>query len=131
MYYSSEREFKLWDYNVSHKQLLLRSPSAPDIDGNIDATFWQVEYVAIPTFISGLSIFDASDIERSCFENTHKIKLQSPLYRFKSGDNNYFIASGGFQILENNRDIFESTLVDFATDRPDGWYGKVVAHSSK
>jgi LmbE family N-acetylglucosaminyl deacetylase len=40
--YESERDFKLWDYRVSHAQLLLRSPMSPDRGTNVDVQFWGV-----------------------------------------------------------------------------------------
>jgi hypothetical protein len=49
MTFVSDRRFSLWDYNVSHKQMLLRSPKSPDLQKNIDIVMWGVEYIDLAT----------------------------------------------------------------------------------
>lgn len=127
MYFSSQRRFKLWDYSVSHKQLLLRSPYDLVVRDNVDIVFWQVEYIAVPTLLDGVSLNDSSDAERELIESVVGTKLPSPVYRIDSGERSYFVAAGGFKVLSNNN--YDSTLVDFGLDRPREWYGVVVAHS--
>jgi hypothetical protein len=39
---TSNRKFKLWDYDVSHRQLLLRSPKSEKFDTNLDIIFLDV-----------------------------------------------------------------------------------------
>lgn len=129
MHFSSNRRFQLWDYNVSHKQLLLRSPSSPEIAGNVDIVFWQVEYMALPTTLKEVLLASANEVERVAIKTAFGTELEASLYRLDSGGRSYFVAAGGFKVLTNHLEIFESTLVDFGIDRPREWYGDVVAHS--
>jgi hypothetical protein len=41
----SDRYFQLWEYQVSHGMLLLRSPRSPEHQTNLDVLFHGVEYV--------------------------------------------------------------------------------------
>src|SRR4051794_11561024 len=60
--FKSDRPFQLWDYTVSHRQLLLRSPIAPRTSTsprfttNVDLVFWGVESLSIPTWFEGLQV---------------------------------------------------------------------------
>ena len=56
MSFVSERRFCLWDCNISHKQLLLRSPRTPEIATNIDIVLWGVEFLQLPTVLDGVAM---------------------------------------------------------------------------
>jgi hypothetical protein len=81
MSFTCEREFKLWDYKVSHKQLLLRSPRTPTIATNIDIVFWDVSYIAISTILNGLtlakaSLDDVGAVEKATGLNATKLSVK-------------------------------------------------------
>lgn len=128
MQFSSERQFKVWDYNISLKQLLIRSPSTPEITGNIDVVFWQVEYLAIPTQMNGIAVDLPFDSEREAVK-TAQGESSAHLYCIVSSGRRHLLSAGGFKVLKNEVDVFESTLVYFGVDRPTDWYGTVLAHS--
>ena len=129
MQFASDRQFRLWDYNVSHKQLLIRSPASPDVAGNIDLVFWQVEAVALPTEFDGIDLAFSTPKEREWLEQMTGKSVSSTLFCLKTKMRRSFVCAGGFKVLSNELDICESTLVYFGIERPIEWYGKVIAHS--
>jgi hypothetical protein len=72
---TSNRKFKLWDYDVSHRQLLLRSPKSEKFDTNLDIIFLDVSYCNIPTSLAGLAL--AEPTEEELF-NIEKLLLEKP-----------------------------------------------------
>jgi hypothetical protein len=107
----TERTFQLWDYNVSHSHLLLRSPKCPGIDTNIDIKFFGVSYLNIPTIIRGCSIVEANSEEietiHSLFPNRSDA---TEIFIIASAGNRYSIVAVAYKISENELDIFQTTL---------------------
>lgn len=129
MLFVSGRAFQVWDYNVSHKQLLIRSPASPDLAGNVDLVFWQVEFVAIPTAFHGLAIDLPTKVEKASVEKHTGESPFSKVFCLETGKLRHLVVAGGFKALMNELDIFDSTLVYFGVERPAEWYGKIVAQS--
>jgi len=129
VFYRSGRVFKLWDYSVSHKQMLLRSPRTPDIKTNIDVVFWGVEFIEIATVLAGIEITAGTADHAVLAARLHDSIGTCDVYRIVSVGKRYLAVAQGFQVLENVLDIFESTLVNFSADRPIEEYGVVLAHS--
>ena len=126
--YESERDFKLWDYRVSHAQLLLRSPMAPDRGTNVDVQFWGVEFVRLPTVLRGIRVRGADDPEKERDALRHGFKYPGRIFLLDGQDEALVIAAG-CRVLENTIDIFESSLVSIH-DNEDRSLGTVLAHSS-
>lgn len=68
MSFSSDRQFKIWAYSVSHSFLLLRSnnPDEDNLDSykkgyNIDIELIGVAYLDLPVFLNGISIEELKD----------------------------------------------------------------------
>lgn len=129
MYFSSDRRFKLWEYTVSHKQLLIRSPATPDISGNIDIIFWGVEYINVPSAFKGLSLNASTLADREKFKLESGVTLLSSVFCLNTENQRCFISDLGFKVLSNELDIFESTLAHPWSDHPVEWYGQVLSHS--
>jgi hypothetical protein len=122
--YESTRSFQIWDYNVSHKQLLIRSPRTNGESDNVDIVFWGVEYIAISTLIDGLTLTRLTPSEAvRCF--AAEFNSQS-VPTFKIGSSGFVIASG-CKVLVNQLEIFDSSLVYPDRDRPQEEYGDMVA----
>jgi hypothetical protein len=129
MIFSSEREFKIWDYNVSHNQLLLRSPASPIVDHNIDIVFWRVRFLLIPSTFFGIEMDLAFKGDVDAIEQiAGKLPDPSGLYSLASGGRRFFVFAGGFKVLRNDLDIFVSTLYYFSGENPEN-VGEVLAHS--
>ena len=115
MVFQSDRCFQLWQYKVSHKQLLVRSPRTLKIQYNIDIIFWGVGAVDIPTTLNGLTLSDVAAGEGSTADDA-PTNRSSALTRFRitSGGRRYSVTAIGSQVFRNHLDIFESSLADFS-----------------
>jgi hypothetical protein len=130
MSFSSERAFRLWDYNVSHNQLLLRSPRGPDVATNIDVVFWGVEYLAIASALHGIAMIPCGVEDRAKVEDAlGKSCDPASLYCLQSESRRFVVYAAGFKVLENTLDIFSSSLEYFAATDSSRDLGAVLAHS--
>lgn len=130
MDFHSARAFMLWDYNVSHRQVLFRSPRNDEFNTNIDVVFWGVDYLTAPTRLSSLHVAPATSAHVASVEQ----HLQHPvefvrLFLIISGGIEFFVIADGSKVLENTLDIFDSSLVRFSQNRPASEYGNVLVHS--
>lgn len=111
--FSSERRFRLWDYKVSHKQLLIRSPRGADVETNVDLVFWGVERMDLATSFDGL-VLSTTD------EGHFQIQTDGKFFQ---------VVASGFKVLENSLDIFDSSLEGFAATSENRDLGTLLAHS--
>jgi hypothetical protein len=130
MTFVSDRRFSLWDYNVSHKQMLLRSPKSPDLQKNIDIVMWGVEYIDLATSFVDVAMTTPSAKEIVRVARALKRDLDpSQVHCFVSGKRRFVVVAAGFKILTNDLDIFDSSLEYFAGTDPARDLGLVLAHS--
>jgi hypothetical protein len=127
--YESKRDFKLWDYRVSHGQLLLRSPMSPDLNTNVDLQFWGVEFVRLPTVMHGIRLRLANDDEKTSVAGRYAPECNGSVFSCDE-DGAAIVIAAGCRVLENAMDIFESSLFSIhdPEDRP---LGTVLAHCKK
>ncbi len=130
MIYSSEREFQVWDYTVSHQQILIRSPSTPEVRGNVDLIFLGVEYLGIPSSFHGLGLDVASPEESAEVKRSLSGGWEgSGVYTLVSEGRRYSLVAAAFRVYENDLDIFESTLEYFTKDARGPQPGELIVHS--
>lgn len=131
MSFRSNRRFRLWDYNVSHNQLLLRSPQTPGIPTNIDIVIWGVEYLDLASMLDGVELAPAvgADLERAEKFVGRKLERSSKAFCLISGDRRSLVVASGFKVLENTLDVFESSLEYFAGTDSARDLGTILAHS--
>jgi hypothetical protein len=115
----SDRMFQVWEYQVSHGHLLIRSPISPG-DGtspachtNIDLRFVGVDYMAVPRHFPGL------EIVRPTHDETRQVEFilgksipENWVWILASGGMRFTIVACGFTATENDWDIFESPIED-------------------
>ena len=109
MTFRSDHHFRLWDYDVSHDKLLLRSAESPSQPYNIDIVFYAVERLDIPTlFMGGLEISepDPSEGPRDGLN----------IFRIAADGQQYSIVALAYYVFKNRLDTTDSIL-----DRLDGW----------
>lgn len=114
-YQKCDRVFKVWEYQISHGQLLIRSPKAPatgtspEFLTNVDLVCVGVDYMAVPRVLHGIEVLPPTPDE------VHNLELV--LGRTVVPDHVKILASGGKRFLivaasasfsENDWDIFES-----------------------
>ena len=130
MQFSSDRTFRLWDYNVSHKQMLLRSPKSLEVAMNVDIVLWGVEYLDLATSLQGLMITTPTreDVTRAGRALGSTVDA-SQVHCFSSEDRRFVVVASGYKVLRNDLDIFESSLEYFAGTDPSRNVGEVLAYS--
>jgi hypothetical protein len=132
MSFESDRRFRLWDYNVSHKQLLLRSSKSPEAETNVDIVMCGVEYIDLATSLDGVKMVPASDEElRRAEQALRRAPDASQVFCFLSGARRFLVVAAGFKVLRNALDIFDSSLEYFAATDPARPLGSVLAHSDR
>ena len=111
----SDRTFKVWEYQISHGQLLIRSPKAPATDGcsemltNLDLVCLGVEYMAVPRVLRGLELQAATADEIRGLESLLRNSIEPSVVGILVCDGKRFpIVASSFAFSENDWDIFES-----------------------
>lgn len=126
--FQSNRLFKLWDYSVSHQQLLIRSPMTPDIPTNIDLLFWGVKSLNVETVLRGVEVACTDDCSINSEQLTKFLKNGCKVFLIQSGGSSMIVVASGFRALENKLDIFESTITT-ANDEEDREVGVELARA--
>jgi len=115
----TDRELRLWEYTVSLRQLLLRSPKVESgYANNLDVIFVGVRYIEIPVTFKGLTI--------TLGTRKHLRKIEPLLGRavplthiflLESRGRTHIIVAGMMRVEENFLDIRESSL-EFSPNEP-------------
>lgn len=110
----SDRVFKVWEYRVSHAQLLLRSPKSEAHPRNLDVIFVGVEYLDLPTRLEGIEILpgDADDV-RDAQRGHGKPVGRECVFALSSTGRRHIVVATSVRELANDLDLFESSLETF------------------
>ncbi len=114
---SSSREFQVWEYQVSHGHLLVRSPQkpasqrSPEQTTNFDLHFWGVEYLELPRQLKGIEIASPNQTDVSRIEAilARPVAPESVTVLL-SGGCRFIVVSSGLKVSENEWDSFESPI---------------------
>ena len=122
MNYSSDRQFRIWNYSVSHSTLFLRSYVFEESkDGKqitndtIDIEFWAVSYIDLPDTMDGLKI----KLMSSDYPDRLKDKIKFDLKVFELTNNqgtSYVIAGGcivGKSSWDHDKGRFENLTLNY------------------
>jgi hypothetical protein len=113
----SSRTFQVWEYQVSHGNLLIRSPQAaackhsPEQVTNLDLHFFGVDYFELPRLLKGVDIVTPTEAELERLRHILEKQL-SPLIVtvLLSGIHRFPIVAAAVKVTENQWDIFESPI---------------------
>lgn len=113
---SVPREFQIWEYTVSHGQLLLRSTKANIHKTQIDVLFKNVVFIQLPARFQGLTISEiASDDPRAAAVSLGEFSLLGQTIFLVEGDAwTGVVVAGAVYFLED-----ESTHNDQSKLLPD------------
>ena len=101
--------FKLWEYRVSHKQLLLRRPKLSDSSKNFDLMFYNVEYMDLPSVLPDLELDDPNQEDIAFAESrVGKDVEKSRVFVLKSEGLRHIVVAGAFAFAESSMGVFES-----------------------
>jgi hypothetical protein len=111
--------FKLWEYRVSHKQLLIRCPKLSESSKNVDLKFYNVEYMDLPSVLPDLEIDDANQDDLAfAVHRLGKSVERKKVIVLKSREQRYVVIAGAFVISESAMGIFESPFALPPVDLP-------------
>lgn len=104
----ANRKFKLWFYQVSHSEAIIRSPKT-DLnkiyDTNIDIYLGDISYIEMPCLLQDLQINDAT--EEDCIYLSKKLGKDIPKKRIivlVSEGKKYYIVASVVKLMENDLD---------------------------
>jgi hypothetical protein len=101
--------FKLWEYRVSHSQLLIRCPKLSASSKNIDVKFYNVEYVDLPSLFQEIAIDEPSQEEILFASRRLGRQVESQrVIVVRNGDQRHIVVAGAVVVSENSMEIFES-----------------------
>lgn len=105
-----EREFKFWYYQISHGEVIIRSPKNEDdmLYHNIDIYIGDVDYLELPFQFNGLRITEATkeDMDYICLKLGKSVPGEKIIVLI-SQNKKYYIVASYYKILENdlNEDV--------------------------
>jgi hypothetical protein len=113
-----DRTFKIWDYWVSHSQLLLRSPGdlrrpkGSSESLNVDIIFVAVDYIELPTTLSELRLTsDVTTEELQSLEHAigHAV-LPEQVFVLTANGQRHRVVAGAMWVRENDLELMQSSL---------------------
>lgn len=106
-----QRDFRIWDFSVHHSRLLIRSQPTTIYNYNIDLIFTAVDYISIPKHLDKLEIDSATSEEHKSIQKLVKREIvKDEITILVVRGVRHFVAAAGFQISENNLELFDSGL---------------------
>ena len=111
------RRFQVWEYQVSHRQLLIRSPKAPSVLTNVDLIFLDVRFMQLPSGLDGIQLKNATSQEMAAIAHLIGEVSIDEVFVLESAAR-HFVVAGHLSVNENDWDIFESPFKFRSTYRP-------------
>jgi hypothetical protein len=106
-----DRTFKMWDFYITHSQLLLRSHRTVTHPKNIDLIFGDVDYVELPTTLFGLELVEPGpDDLRKAEQVMGGPVAAERVFAIETQGRRYLVVASGMVIQENELMMRESSL---------------------
>ena len=101
--YNSDRYFTIFDFSISHSQLLLRSSKNENQNTNIDVIFFDVKFQQLSTYLMGLEI---------SIKNNQKTSMakKDNFFILKSNNEEYHVVASFVKVYENHLNFGETSL---------------------
>jgi hypothetical protein len=111
--FKSDKHFTVFDFMVSHGQLLLRA-SKDDINvKNIDIVFFGVRYIQLFTSLASVSIRIADESKNLTKYDSVISFLNNDvnyLFEIETKDEKFYVAAAYFKVFENELEFNETSL---------------------
>ncbi len=114
-----DRKFKLWFYQVSHCEAIIRSPKT-DLDKkyetNIDLYLGDIMYMEVPWILYGLQIGEATEEDAAYL--TQRLGKEIPLKKIivlLSEGRRFYVVASIIKVLENDLDYSMVPICAFIT----------------
>ena len=111
--FSSNRLFTIFDFFISHSQLLIRSSKNDDYDKNIDIIFFDVKFQQINTYFKGFKLrMGDKEIFSKKYPSVKEYLSSNENNLFEIDANNeiYYIAASFAKVYENELAFNETSL---------------------
>ena len=112
--FKSDRYFTVFDYIISHGQLLLRSSKNEEnnINNNIDIIFFDARYIQMFVNLYGITIKFMNKKEVINYKSVNKYLSYETnnLFEVESNGEKYYIAASFVGIYENDLEFNETSL---------------------
>lgn len=110
--FKSDRYFAIYDYFISHGQLLIRSQKGDNQKFNIDIIFFDTTFLQSLTMSNGLSIslVKKDNLNKYSSVSEYFSYENSNLFEITSGLEKYYVAASFFKIFENELELNETSL---------------------
>lgn len=108
-----DREFKVWDYTVSHKQMVIRSLGPEEDSPNLDLHFRGVEFVRAPTVFRGLAVVSPTEQEIVEVLTLLAPKRCEPdmIWVLESGGRRHIVVAAALEISETDYPMMSTALI--------------------
>lgn len=119
--YQSDREFRIWNYTVSHCSLLLRSEMSfiggdnfsEELSYNIDIEISGVSFIGIPTTLRNLKIKEISEDLLPGHIDKELCKYDLKIFEFEEENERYYIIAAGLMIATNKWDLNQDRILSY------------------
>ncbi|GAB2769820.1 hypothetical protein GCM10027275_10410 [Rhabdobacter roseus] len=110
--FNSDRDFTVFDYFISHGQLLIRSKKGDNQKCNIDIIFFDTTFLQLFTMLYGLTIRVVNKDDFIKYDSVNKYLSydNSNLFEIISGNEKYYIAASFVKVFENELEFNETSL---------------------
>ena len=111
--FKSDRYFIVFDFMISHGQLLLRASKDENELRNIDIIFFGVRYIQLFTSFMGLSIRIVNDNKNVLSYNSLNSFLNDDancLFEIESRNEKFYIGASYLKVYENELEFNETSL---------------------
>lgn len=104
--------FQVWDYVISHGQLLIRSPRSSEQDFNLDILFVGVSYLEIPVYLGEFQFDEANfrDLEHLKQRYPFEFYASTKVFVLATQKFRYYIVAAHCTLKRNELEMLESPL---------------------
>lgn len=108
--YSSDRRFQLWEYSVSHGQLLLRSNPTEYDHVRIELYFKGVSFISLPSSLDGVDVLERSRDSLPGFLARLGNDIDCRAFVLKSKDEEFFVLALALFVHQAELEFFEPSV---------------------
>ena len=107
------RDFKVWDYLVSHKQMVIRSLGPTEGSANLDFHFRGVEYFRAATVFRGLSVVapTAEELDEAKRAMEPRKCEASMVWVLESGRHRHLVVADVLEVSETDYPMMVTALI--------------------
>jgi len=111
--FKSDRYFTVFDFKVSHGQLLLRSSKDDDYIKNIDVIFFGTSYIQLFTSAFSICVRILDKNQKLIHYDSVNSFLnfdENYLFEIETSDEQFYIGASYFKVYENDLEFNETSL---------------------